>query len=62
VRATLVRLANQSLVSQKAFAFERTTSSPDAPGAVEALGVASNELLESLVAWTAERLMSARGG
>jgi len=58
-RASLVNLANRALVAQRAFAVDRVTSSPDAAGAVGALGAASNEFVEALVAWTAERLSPA---
>lgn len=57
-RATLVSVARRTLVAQRIFALERAASSPDAAGAVGALGAASNELVESLLAWTEERLRS----
>ena len=60
-RASLVNVANRSLVGQRVFAVERAAPSPDAPGAVQALNAASEDFLESLLRWTEERLKSAGG-
>ena len=51
-RASLVRLADRLLVAQRVFVVERPAPTPDARGAVVALGDASDEVVESLVQWT----------
>jgi cholesterol transport system auxiliary component len=60
-RASLVSLANRSLVAQRAFVFERPAPSADAPGAVQALSAASEAFVESLLEWTQGRLAAAGG-
>jgi cholesterol transport system auxiliary component len=60
-RATLVSLANRTLVAQRVFAVDQAAPSPDAPGAVQALSAASEEFVENLLNWTEERLKSAKG-
>src|SRR5262249_50981967 len=57
-RATLVNLASRTLIAQRVFAFEQAAPTPDASGAVQALGAASEEVIEHLVSWTEERLRS----
>ena len=59
-RASLVSLANRALVAQREFAIEQTAPTPDAAGGVQALNAASEELVESLLNWTAERLKSVK--
>lgn len=59
-RASLVSLANRSLVAQREFFLEQPTSTADAAGGVRALGAVSDELVESLVKWTEERLKAAK--
>lgn len=55
-RASLVNLANRNMVAQRVFDVEQATPTPDAPGAVKALAAASDEFMDRLLAWTAERL------
>jgi cholesterol transport system auxiliary component len=55
VRATLVRLADRTLRAQRSFTVQRPAS-PDAAGAVAALGEASDALIRELLEWTAENL------
>ena len=59
-RATLVSLANRGLVAQREFALEQPAPTPDATGGVQALGAASEELVESVLKWTEERLKAAK--
>lgn len=54
-RATLVDLASHALHAQRAFALERPAT-PDAAGAVGALGEASDALIEELLGWTAQNV------
>lgn len=54
-RTSLVRLADRTLVAQRVFTVERTAPTPDARGAVAALGEASDEFVEQLLAWTSEQ-------
>ena len=61
-RASLVNLATRTLVAQRLFARERPAPSPDARGAVAALGTAGDDLIEELLAWTEERLKPAAAG
>jgi len=58
-RASLVSLPNRALVAQRAFALEQAAPSPDAPGAVKALGAASDEFMDLLIEWTKERINAA---
>jgi cholesterol transport system auxiliary component len=55
VRATLVDLSSHTLHAQRTFGVERPAE-PDAAGAVTALGVASDALIEELLRWTAQNL------
>ena len=55
-RASLVRLPDRALVAQRTFAVERVAATPDARGAVAALGAASGEAIESLVEWTGQQI------
>lgn len=55
-RTSLVRLADRALVAQRVFAVERAAPTPDARGAVAALGEASDEFVERLLAWTGEQV------
>ena len=59
-RASLVDVAGRALAAQRAFAVERPAPSPDARGAVAALGEASDELIEQLLRWTGEGVETAR--
>lgn len=59
-RASIVSLANRTLVAQREFAIEQAAPTPDAAGAVRALSAASEELVESLLKWTEERLKAAK--
>lgn len=54
-RATLIDLANHAFHAQRAFALERPAT-PDAAGAVGALGEASDALIEELLGWTAQNV------
>ncbi len=54
-RTSLVRLADRTLVAQRVFSVERAAPTPDARGAVAALGEASDEFVEQLLAWTGEQ-------
>jgi cholesterol transport system auxiliary component len=58
-RASLVDLGPRKLSAQHTFSIERPAPSPDAQGAVTALGVASDELIERLLHWTSEQLRTA---
>jgi len=58
-RASLVRLPDRTQVAQRIFALERPAPTPDAPGAVRALGAVSDAFLENLLAWTQERVSAA---
>jgi cholesterol transport system auxiliary component len=58
-RATLVRLADRTLLAQRTFAVVREAE-PDAPGAVRALAEAADAMIEEMLAWIAERLKSGR--
>jgi cholesterol transport system auxiliary component len=60
-RASLVNIASRSLVAQRVFVVEQAAATPDAPGAVQALGAASDEFMESLLKWTEDRLKAAGG-
>jgi cholesterol transport system auxiliary component len=60
-RASLVRLADRALVAQQVFAVDKDAPSPDARGAVAALGLAGDEFIEALVQWTGEQVRQ-RGG
>jgi cholesterol transport system auxiliary component len=59
-RASLVSLASRALVAQREFTLELAAPTPDAAGGVQALGAASEELVESLLRWTEERLKAAK--
>ena len=54
-RTSLVRLADRTLLAQRVFTVERAAPTPDARGAVAALGEASDEFVERLLAWTGEQ-------
>ncbi len=60
-RASLVRLADRALVAQQVFAVDKDAPSPDARGAVAALGLAGDEFIDALVQWTSEQVRK-RGG
>ena len=55
-RASLVNLASRTLVAQRLFSLEQPAPTPDARGAVAALGAAGDDLVDQLLAWTGERL------
>ncbi len=59
-RASLVNLANRTLVAQHEFAMEQAAPTPDAAGGVQALSEASEAFVESLLKWTEERLRAAK--
>ena len=59
-RASLVSVPARALMAQREFAYDRPSPTPDAAGAVQALGEASDAFTEDLVAWTGERLAAAR--
>lgn len=55
-RATVVNVSRRVLHAQKTFSIEKPAASPNAEGGVRALSEASNELVESVVAWVAGSL------
>jgi len=55
-RASLVNLASRTLVAQRVFSVERAAPTPDARGAVTALGAASDDVIEGLLEWASDRL------
>ena len=55
-RASIVDVAKRALLAQKTFAIERPAASANAEGGVRALAVASDELVDAVVAWTAASL------
>lgn len=55
-RASLVRLPDRVLLAQRTFAVERAAPTPDARGAVVALGAASGEVIESLAQWVGQQI------
>jgi len=59
-RASLVRLADRQLIAQRVFVVERPAPTPDARGAVVALGEASDEAVESLAQWTGGQIKALR--
>jgi cholesterol transport system auxiliary component len=59
-RASLVRLADRQLVAQRVFSVDRPAPTPDARGAVAALGEASDEVIENLVEWTGGQIKAPR--
>ena len=59
-RATLVNLANRTLVAQREFSLEQAAPTADAAGGVQALSAASEELVENLLKWTEERLKAVK--
>jgi cholesterol transport system auxiliary component len=52
-RASLVNTAKRTLVAQRSFTIEKPAASADAEGGVRALAAAGDELVDSIVAWTA---------
>jgi cholesterol transport system auxiliary component len=59
VRASLLSALTRAPIAQQAFSSERPCATPDAPGAVSALIVASQQVVDDLLDWTARTL--ARG-
>jgi cholesterol transport system auxiliary component len=59
VRASLLSALTRVPIAQQAFSSERPCATPDAPGAVSALIVASQQVVDDLLDWTAKTL--ARG-
>ena len=55
LRASLIDLNTRALQAQKTFATERPAE-PNAPGAAQALAVASDVLIDALLAWAAQTL------
>ena len=55
-RASIVNVTRRALLAQKTFAIEKPAASPNAEGGVRALAAASGELVDAIVAWTAESL------
>lgn len=59
-RASLVNVARRTLQAQKTFRIEKPAPSANAEGGVRALSVASGELIDAVVAWTAASLAQGR--
>jgi len=59
-RASLVTLADRLLVAQRVFSVDRAAPTPDARGAIVALGEASDEVVESLVEWAGGQIKAPR--
>ena len=59
-RASLVRLADRTLVAQRVFSVDGPAPTPDARGAVAALGEASDRVIENLVEWTGGQIKTPR--
>ena len=59
-RASVVRLDDRLLVAQRVFSVERTAPTPDARGAVAALGETSDEVIENLVEWAGGQIKAQR--
>lgn len=59
-RASLFRLTDRLLVAQRVFSVDRAAPTPDARGAVVALGAASDEVIESLVEWAGVQIKTPR--
>ena len=55
MHATLVKLADRQVVAQKTFGVERNATTPDAAGGAKAFAQTADEVIESIVAWTAEQ-------
>jgi cholesterol transport system auxiliary component len=55
-RASLVRLADRSLVAQRVFQVERAAPTADARGAVAALRQAGDDFVGQALAWTSEHI------
>jgi cholesterol transport system auxiliary component len=60
-RASLVRLADRTLVAQQVFSVGKDAPSADARGAVAALAQASDEFIEALAQWTGEQVREGAG-
>ena len=54
VRATLIATVQRTLVAQHSFSAERSAAGANAQGGVSALVQASDELIEQVLAWTAQ--------
>lgn len=61
-RASIVDVARRTLHAQKSFAVERAAANPNAEGGVRALAAAGDDLIEAVVAWTAESLVQEKKG
>jgi cholesterol transport system auxiliary component len=59
-RASIVNVTRRALLAQKTFTFETPAASANAEGGVRALAVASGELVDAIVAWTAASLAQDR--
>lgn len=59
-RASLVNTAKRTLVAQRSFTVEKPAASADAEGGVRALAMAGDELIDSIVAWTASAVAQDR--
>ena len=55
-RASIVNVTRRALHAQKTFAIDRPAASANAEGGVRALTLASGELIDAVVAWTAASL------
>lgn len=55
MRATLVKLADRQVVAQKTFGAESVAATADAPGGAKALAQAADEVVASIVEWTADQ-------
>ena len=56
VRASLLSALTRAPIAQRAFSSERPCATPDAPGAVSALIVASQQVVDDLLDWAAQTL------
>ena len=59
-RASLVRLADRTLMAQRVFQDERPAPSSDARGAAAALAGASDEVIERVTEWAGEQIRAGR--
>jgi len=59
VRASILDLGSRTLTAQRTFEVERPAA-PNAAGAAQALAIASDQLIEDMIAWTAQTLAKSR--
>jgi len=60
LRASLIGSPERSLRAQRAFSAERVSDSADARGAVRALGAASDQVIDELIAWIVQETAGPR--